>query len=75
MAKKARKYWTVAEWLPALERWTPQFGDYDKKVAQEEMRDMSAGGIKIKAKHLALVSSEATQAAINAVCATIPAPV
>ncbi|RNJ49382.1 hypothetical protein [Methylocystis hirsuta] len=67
-----KRYHTLAEYLPALERWTPQFGDYDRKTVKSELDYMREQGVK--EKHLKIVSSAGTQEAINSVCASIPRP-
>lgn len=61
----ARTYYTLAV-KPKAEgqQWSPQFGDYDRKVVAQEIEDTKADwpkGSKFK-----IVKSDGKQAAINA---------
>jgi hypothetical protein len=62
-----RKYYTVIEKLPDGE-WTPQFGDYDRAVADQEMRDMKDSGSFVKGTKLKVITTDGSQQAIMAKC-------
>lgn len=57
-----RTYYTLA--VREDGTWTPQFGDYSRKVVQDEMLDYRDHDHK--AKNLRIVTSGDTQAEINA---------
>jgi hypothetical protein len=63
----ARKYYSVLEKLPNS-TWAPQFGDYDREVAEQEMRDMKDSGSFVKGTKLKVVSSSGTHDAIMIEC-------
>ena len=60
-----KKYYTLAV-LPNCEgrRWSPQFGDYDRGVVAQEMRDTRDDWPK--GSKMIIISTDETQAAINA---------
>jgi hypothetical protein len=60
---KHRTYYTLAERIAGL--WCIQFGDYDKDTVQAELDDYVDSG-NSKRKHLRIVTSAGTQAAIIA---------
>jgi hypothetical protein len=62
-----RKYYSVIEKLPNS-TWAPQFGDYDREVAEQEMRDMKESGSFVKGTKLKVIATEASVAAIAAKC-------
>lgn len=65
----ARKYYSVIEKLPDDgSEWAPQFGDYDREVAEQEMRDMKDSGSFVKGTKLKVITTDGTQQAIMAKC-------
>lgn len=55
-----RKYYTLCERTPG-QLWTPEFGDYDKKVVEQEQRDCSrTPGTKFK-----IITTDGAQKSIN----------
>lgn len=65
----ARKYYSVIS-QEVCGLWYPQFGDYDKAVAMEEMRDMKDHEPATKMR---VICTDDTQEAINAACARLNA--
>lgn len=49
-------YYSLFEFVPAQKQWGAQFGDYDKKVVQQEMQDMKESGTPTK--HLLIVATK-----------------
>lgn len=62
-----RKYYSVIEKQPDG-KWAPQFGDYDREVAEQEMRDMKDSGSFVKGTKLKVITTQGTQEAIMAKC-------
>jgi hypothetical protein len=65
----ARRYYSVIEKLPEDgSTWSPQFGDYDREVAEQEMRDMRDSGSFVKGTKLRVIATAGTQQAIMDKC-------
>lgn len=61
-----RKYYTLCERLPG-ERWTPEFGDYCRRVVEQERKDCSREiGTEFK-----IIQTDDNQASINAAVARL----
>jgi len=61
----ARKYHSLIEHLPG-ESWALQFGDYSKTVVQQEVQDMKDSGSFVKGTKYKVITTDDSQAAINA---------
>lgn len=63
---KPRTYYTLA--IRSNGVWSPQFGDYDREVVEQEGRDMRESGDweGLKAKDCKVISTNHTQADIHA---------
>ena len=68
----AKRYFTLAEFTNN-NRWTPEFGDYDRENVRSEMEDRRDHDVK--AKHLKIIVSGDTQADIDAAIARLNAKV
>jgi hypothetical protein len=62
---KSKKYFTLAV-LPTAEgqQWSPQFGDYDRDVVAQELKDTRKDWPR--KSRFTIISTDGTQAAINA---------
>jgi hypothetical protein len=56
-------------------RWSPQFGDYDRAVVEQEIADMldSAAWPGLKRRDTKIVRSDASRASVNAALAALNA--
>jgi hypothetical protein len=59
-----RKYYTLLERTPC-ELWAPQFGDYDRKVVEQEQRDMKDSGSFVKGTKFTIITTDGSQKAIS----------
>lgn len=68
-AKKKGKYYTLLEKLPTGRFrgvWTIQFGDYERAVVVQEMRDMQTSGSFVKGAKYKVITTGHNQAEIEA---------
>ncbi|QIG70259.1 hypothetical protein EVB87_159 [Rhizobium phage RHph_N28_1] len=59
------KYYTLVEFIPALNKWTPQFGDKDRDTVKEEMddyRDPETNN-KVPKKNLKIITTNTSRKA------------
>lgn len=72
----AKKYYTLAQFNVEAKTWQPQFGDYDRKVVEDEREDILCGyncGVMVRKKDVKIITTDETQAAIDAAIAKLNA--
>ena len=60
----ARKYYTLLERTPG-QLWSPEFGDYDRKVVAQEGDDRRESGDFIKGTKFKIITTDGKQASIT----------